>query len=62
MNKILLLVLSMLTIALGTCSDDNNKNEGIRGINGEKLNTPFRTRYSEEKTEEAFVIKSQLTR
>lgn len=37
MNKILLLVLPILAIVLGACSDDDNKDEGIRGANGERL-------------------------
>lgn len=36
MNKILLLVLSILAIVLGACSDDD-KEDGLRGANGEKL-------------------------
>lgn len=36
MNKMLLLVLSILAIVLGACSDDDKK-DGLRGANGEKL-------------------------
>lgn len=36
MNRILLLVLSILTIVLGACSKDDD-GDGLRGINGEKL-------------------------